>query len=122
MTRGFTLLEVLIAVSVAAMALVTIASALASSHRTTDGLTKRMAADVLARNLLDRHLIPYDPGARPGLATEGGQAQMGGHTLTYAQTVDKTETPGLFKVTVTVTDAQGTQRLRQLSLYVNQSE
>ncbi|MBI1363299.1 MAG: type II secretion system protein GspI [Proteobacteria bacterium] len=120
--RGFTLLEVLIAVAIASIALVTVAATVASSHRTTGDLSVRMAADVLARNLLDRYLIPLSISMKPDLKTEGGQEDMGGYHFTYAQTVDKTDTPGLFKLTVTVYDAEGKKQYRQLSVYVNQSQ
>ena len=120
-SKGFTLLEVLIAVAVAAMALVTIAASLASSHRTTGALSQRMAADVVARNLLDRYIIPVNIGNKPKIVTEAGNISMGGHNFTYAQAVDKTETTGLFKLTVSVYDATGEQQIRQLSMFVNQS-
>lgn len=118
--RGFTLLEVLMAVAVAGLALVAIVSAMGGAHATTDGLNRRLAADLVARNLLDRYRLPVIDEARLPTQFESGTQTMGGYTLPYAITAVPTGTPGLMKMTINVYDEapNSTRRLRTLSLSV----
>ena len=74
--RGFTLLEVLVAMAIASLALLALFGAAAATVRTTDVLRARTYADLVATNVLAemraRDIWP-EPGALSGSASQAGR-------------------------------------------------
>lgn len=111
-------MEVLVALALVAIGLTGVTLALTQNTRTVAAMEARMAADIAARNLIDRHLLPLKEGRKPPVAPQQGQVEMGGFTFNYQQEITPAALEGLVKLTVSVQHAQNGTTLRQLSTYV----
>ena len=98
--RGFTLIEVLIALVILAVALAAAARATGSA---TDGarvLKQRMLAEWVAQNRLNEEMIKR---SFPSVGVQNGDATQAGQAFTLQQTTSQTENAKVRKVEIKVT-------------------
>jgi len=97
--KGFTLLEVLVALAIAAVALVTLTSRVGASADTQLSLSRHALALQAAVNVLEQQRL------KAGIPTkeEHGEVEMHGQTLQWRTIVEKTQVDGFVRVKVEVT-------------------
>lgn len=115
MNKGFTLLEVMIALVIVGVGLSMATVSMGKSYKTNAYLEKAMAADLAARNLMDRFRTPYIQPIKP--VTENSKIQMGGYEFPYKQSITSAAMEGLKKVDITVYDSDNRTELRKLSMF-----
>jgi len=97
--RGFTLLEVLIALVVIAIALLALARAASLQVADFDALRERALAGWVAANVLaDTRLAPQLPA--PGRSD--GRVELGARQWRWQREVQATPTPGIVRIDITV--------------------
>ena len=102
--RGFTLLEVLVAIAIAAIALVALFGAAAATVRTTDALRDRTYAHLVAANLI------AELRARetwPALGASTGEATQAGRRWRWHAEVRATDDGSIRRIDVAVDDESG---------------
>lgn len=114
---GFTLLEILIATAIAAVVLASSSLILGKSHNTVAYIEKKAAADLAAKNIMDRHRMDLIPSKKAELKNETGNTTMGGFDFSYVQTLTPAALPGLNKVDVVINDKDG-NKLRTLTTFL----
>lgn len=97
--RGFTLIEVLVALAVIAIGLVAVLAVAARSGRVDSSLQQRTFAAWVASNQLERMRLATK---WPGLGTSDGKVTLAGQEWHWKATVAKTEDPDLRRVTLSV--------------------
>jgi general secretion pathway protein I len=97
--RGFTLLEVLVAMAVASLALLALFSAAAATIRTTDVLRDRTYANLVATNLL-AELRARDAWPEPGALT--GTSQQAEREWRWRATVSTTDDADVRRLDIVV--------------------
>ena len=102
--RGFTLLEVLVAMAVAALALLALFGAAAATLRTTSQLRERTYAHLVATNAL-AEMRATD--AWPAPSTIEGDARQGDRVWRWHAVVSKTDDADIRRIDFTVEDDQG---------------
>lgn len=108
---GFTLIEVLVAMAILAVALAAASRGASLALNHDDAMKQRILADMVAQNAISRHLANDEwwLGARQG--TE----EQAGIRFTYQELASSTPNPAFRKVVVTVLDPHDNQHtLRQL--------
>jgi general secretion pathway protein I len=120
MNKGFTLLEVIIAISISAVALIGIAGMLGESHNRTGYLEKKVAADLSAQNLMDRYRYNFKSGISYPIKNETDTVEMAGIEFPYTQTITPASLPGLKKIDITIYDTDNESVLRKLSMYAGE--
>jgi general secretion pathway protein I len=96
---GFTLIEILIALAILAIALAAAGRATGSA---TDGarvLKQRMFGEWVAQNRLNEEVIKR---SFPSAGVQTGEANQAGQTFTWTQTTSQTENPKFRKVEIKV--------------------
>ena len=109
--QGFTLIEVLVAMAILAVALAAAnrASSLAINHSVE--IKHRILADLVAQNRLNLHLAQDDWGA----GTFNGLANQAGLNFAWQEQITSTPNPAFMKIVVTVVDPNDTKhQLRRL--------
>ena len=107
--RGFTLVEVLVAIAVLAGAVGAVLVLMAGQARGTAALADNALARIAAENaLVEVVLRENDGNAR-------GTQEIGGRTFAWRATQSATEMTGLMLTEVTVTDEDGDQVLASLA-------
>ena len=96
---GFTLLEVLVALAVTALAIAALWKALSQGIVVAQGLPERSAARWVAHN---RIVLRQAAGEWPAPRTYRGRAAMGGREWHWEEQVSATEEPRLRRLTVKV--------------------
>jgi general secretion pathway protein I len=116
--RAFTLIEILIAVAILAVALA--ATTRAASVATDGALSTRQR--VLATWAAQNRVAELRArGIFPSTGTAQTTANQGGLSLVIDETVSETPNPGIRRLDLSVSDARDPQRvLTQLSAYVSQ--
>ena len=97
--NGFTLIEVLIALVILALALTAVGRATGSA---TDGarvLKQRMLAQWVAQNRLNQEVVAQ---SFPSVGVQTGEASQAGQSFTWQQTTSGTENPNFRKVVIKV--------------------
>ncbi len=99
MRNGFTLIEILIALVILAVALAAAGRATGNSINAAHVLKHRMLAEWVAQNrlnqeILDRHF--------PSVGEQSGDAAQAGQTFTWRETTSGTENPSFRKVEIKV--------------------
>lgn len=102
--RGFTLLEVLVAMAIASLALLALFSGAAATVRTTDVLRDRTYANLVATNVLAELRAR---GSWPEPGTISGTAEQAGRTWRWRSVVTTTEDADLRRLDISVEDADG---------------
>ncbi len=99
-SRGFTLIEVLVAMAILAVALAAAnrGSSLAINHSVE--IKQRILADLLAQNRLNLHLAKDDW----GIGSFDGLASQGGLNFAWHEQITTTPNPAFMKIVVTVSD------------------
>lgn len=97
--RGFTLVEVLVALIIVALGSAAMLSALASSARAAERIRERMIAGFVAQNrLTETRLEPEFP----GVGRREGEIEMGGSRWAWQEEVVRTPIEGVLQITVRV--------------------
>ena len=97
--RGFTLVEVLVALIIVALGSAAMFSALASSARAAERIRERMIAGFVAMNrLTETRLEPEFP----GVGRREGEIEMGGSRWAWQEEVVRTPIEGVLQITVRV--------------------
>lgn len=101
---GFTLLEMLVALTIFSLAGLALVRLQAVSVKTAGDLDARVLAQITARNIAFERLT--DPNA-PGVGDSDGTLANGGRSFRWRQRVAPTADPRLLQVTVTVMSGPG---------------
>lgn len=97
--RGFTLIEILIALVILAVALAAAGRATGNATDGTRTLKQRMLAEWVAQNRLNQEVIAR---SFPSVGVQAGEAGQAGQTYTWQQTTSGTENPNFRKVDIKV--------------------
>lgn len=109
---GFTLIEVLVALAVFAMAAVALLHAQTTSVRALAETEARTMADIVAENQL---VAAFSGMAAPRTGTTQGEAMMAGRAWQWRMTVETTGRAGVLRVAVVVSDAKEAQVLSEIT-------
>lgn len=103
---GFTLLEVLIALVILAIALAAAVRAAGTATNSTEALRTRLAATWVAQNRLALHEAARD---WPGIGENSGGAELGGMRFQWQEKVSGTPNPAFRRIEINVfsSDAPG---------------
>lgn len=97
--RGFTLVEVLVALAVLAIALAAVMRTMGQAIDTTAALRERSVALWVAQNRLAQHRMRQD---WPAVDTIDGDAEMGGEKWFWREQVSTTPEPKIRRIEITV--------------------
>jgi general secretion pathway protein I len=115
--RGFTLLEILVALAVLAIALTASIRAVGHSIDSATALRERTLAQWVAEDRLTRHLVER---SFPAIDTTEGTAEMGGITWSWREQVSSTPVAKLRRVEVSVAAPGRKDSIVQLTGFVRQ--
>jgi general secretion pathway protein I len=117
-SAGFTLLEVLVALAILAIAMAAVSRTASSSIHNIDALRIRVIADWVAQNRLANHQAMSDWPA-PGIQT--GSEDQAGQTYPWQEEVIDTPNPTMRRIVVSVySPDDGKFKLRELTGYLVQ--
>jgi general secretion pathway protein I len=97
--RGFTLLEMLVALAVFSLAALALLRLEGATVRQTGQLDERMLAQLVARNIAVETMT--DP-APPAIGTSSGEVVNGGRTWRWSRVTTRTPDQGLVRVDISV--------------------
>lgn len=116
--RGFTLIEVLVALAILAITMAAISRTASSSIHHVEALRTRIAADWVAQNRLAQHQARGDF-PQPGLQT--GEEAQAGQSYPWQEEITTTPNPTMRRIIVSVyAPDDKTHRLRELTGYLVQ--
>lgn len=98
-TKGFTLIEVLVALAILAIALAAAARASSMSISNSETLKQRLLANWVAQNRLAEHSARHD---WPDVGIKTGEAQQGGLSLRWEERVSATPNTRFRRIEVLV--------------------
>ncbi len=114
--RGFTLLEVIIALGIVAVGILAVSRAITGYAGTTATLETRMVANWVAANRLETLRIFA---AKPVVGTERGSEEMAERVWYFSETISITADPLLFRVDIIVfVDRDATDEVGTLTGYL----
>ncbi len=118
--KGFTLIEVVIALSVVSILLVSLVAQQSKAVNSTAYLTEKMVADIVAKNVLDEHRLRLDKLLKAPVSNKTENIEMAGYVFRVEKKVLPAALPGLKKIVVDVYAADENRKasLRTLDLYV----
>ena len=118
--RGFTLLEVIVALGIVSAGIFAITATLSSYIGTVASLEERVIGSLVAANRLDTLRIV---GNDPAVGEVSGTDSMAGRTWYYRQIIKTTPDPALFRVDITVfSDSDLTQQAAAMFSYALKNE
>ncbi|MDQ6975069.1 MAG: type II secretion system minor pseudopilin GspI [Mariprofundaceae bacterium] len=103
--RGFTLIEVLVALSIAAFALMALIGRLGASSDVQRTLIQQRAAITVAQNILAKELLQSDKTANAASDEKSGDLQWQGKTFHWRAWTEKTELERFVRRNVSVNTA-----------------
>ncbi|MBX3684718.1 MAG: type II secretion system minor pseudopilin GspI [Rhodocyclaceae bacterium] len=112
LSRGFTLLETLVALAILAIALSAAFRAVGATTGSAEGLRDRLLADWVAQNRLAELRAA---GSFPPLGRDQGEQEQAGQQFQWQEEVKGTPNPLFRRIEVTVFDADGKRALSTLS-------
>lgn len=101
--RGFTLIEVLVALVIVALGVGALVAALGSAASGTDRLRSRTLAEWVAANRIIETRLAAE---FPALGRSEGDALQGGRRWRWQQQVERTTLEGVVQIVVSVRDAE----------------
>jgi len=110
--RGFTLIEVLIALAVVALALLGLTRTAAISVRDFDALRERTIAGWVAANVLTEARLS---GALPSTGTSDGRVELGGRPWRWTRDVSATPDPEVRRIDIRVFAGEAKESVASLS-------
>jgi general secretion pathway protein I len=110
--RGFTLIEVLIALAVVALALLGLTRTAAISVRDFDALRERTIAGWVAANVLTEARLS---GALPSTGTSDGRVELGGRPWRWTRDVSATPDPEVRRIDIRVFAGEAKASVASLS-------
>ena len=114
--RGFTLLEVIMALGIVAVGILAVSRAITGFADTTLSLEQRMVASWVASNRLESHRILK---TTPVVGTSHGSEEMAGHVWYFSETTTTTADPNLFRLDIVVfTDRDETEEAGNMYGYL----
>ena len=111
---GFTLIELLVALAVFSLAVLALLNVTGESTRTAAALESGALAGVVAENRAVEAMVSVNP-PRVGVST--GVENAGGRAWRWTVRVLPTPDPGIVRVDVAVTAAEGGRTLADLSVF-----
>ena len=112
--RGFTLVEVLVALAILSTAIVSLVVLQGQSARLAVDLENQLLSNIVAENLLAETLIPYSIDNQMPLRGVTTFAEI---EWVWERQINETAVPGLFRVDVIVRDNESNQILAELSSF-----
>lgn len=110
--HGFTLIEVLVAMAILAVALAAASRGASLALNHDESIKKRILADMVAQNTISRHIANDEW----WIGTREGSEEQAGIRFTFQEIATATPNPAFRKVVVTVLDPSDPQHtLRQLT-------
>ncbi|MCX7013137.1 MAG: type II secretion system minor pseudopilin GspI [Candidatus Sumerlaeota bacterium] len=104
-SRGFSLIEVLAALAIFSMSIVGLIEGLGMAMAQWHSAENKAKALMLAENVMEE--INYNSQLTPG--QDGAQYDPPDDRFTWASEIEETDTPGLYKITVSITWTAGGQ-------------
>lgn len=118
--RGFTLIEVLVALAILAVALAAASRASAMMADSSSGLRERLLAGWVAQNRLAELQARR---AWPGVGTREGEAEQAGMKLIWHETVSATPNQAFRRIEISVSaSGRGDHALARLTGYLTRAE
>jgi general secretion pathway protein I len=111
---GFTLIEVLVALSIFSLAVLALMNVAGENTRAAAAVATRMLAQVVAENRGVEALVT--PGPLPVGQTEGAEA-AGGRLWRWTRKVSQTADPAILRVDVSVVPDGAVQQVANLTLF-----
>jgi general secretion pathway protein I len=102
-SRGFTLIEVLVALAIVAIGMAALMSAVTTSAGTTVYMRDKTLAEWVALNQIEAVRLALQ---RPTKGDKDGDAEMGGRKWKWHQEVMETEVKGIMRIDVSVKPAE----------------
>lgn len=109
---GFTLIEMLVALAVFALAALTLLNLAGENTRSAAHVERRMLAGIVADNIAVQAFALPNP---PASGQTGGAAVLAGRTWRWSQEVATTDDPAVIRIDVRVFD--GPQQAASLTLF-----
>lgn len=103
--RGFTLIEVLVALAIVAIGMAAVLEALTSSANTAVYLQDKTLAEWVALNQMESVRLS---GSLPAVQTTNGNVDLAGRGWEWQQTVANTQVPGVLRIDIDVRPADST--------------
>ena len=114
--RGFSLVEVMVALFVLALAGIAIVQLMQSSTRNTTAVQERAVAMLAAENLMNAAII------RPGrIESQSGRYDIGGRAFDWRLRIDNTTDADLVRLTLQVTEPDNDAVLAELQTHRRRS-
>ena len=104
MTRGFTLIEVLVALSVLSIGVIALLKVQGESAATASAVRERLFAEIIAENVMVETVTSPDP-LQPGAT--GGEAALSGKAWRWTKTITPTGDRAITRIEVAVKPAAG---------------
>lgn len=101
--RGFTLIEVLVALAIVAVGMAALMGAMTSAADTTVYLRDKMFAEWIALNRVEEVRLQF---RKPSKGKSNGEVEYAGRRWRWEQDILETEVPGLLRVDVKVRPAE----------------
>ena len=115
--RGFSLIEMLVALAVFGLAVLGLLNMAGESTRTAGIVRERILANVVADNRAVEAMVATRSEFSAILAMPSGTAQTGDLAWEWTRTVATTEAPGILRIDITVVAAGSDRTAAELSLF-----